>query len=87
MRKSDLFIFTNLLGYFEKSGWGNENPYTFLLIEFDNFTLIKLRAFGDATLGINMRLISPEIATWIVTKDEQPVLAHVHKFEKSVLHM
>ena len=56
-RNSDAWIFlTILLGYFEKSGWGNYNPYIRMVIEFDDFTLIKLKVLGDATLSLNTKL-------------------------------
>ena len=47
----------------KKNGWGNKYPYIRMVLEFDDFTLIILRVLGDATLSLNMQLISSEITT------------------------
>ena len=57
-----------------------------MVIEFDYFTLVNLRGFGDATLSLKMKLISPEITTWIETKQEQTILTSVHNCEVSFKH-
>ena len=71
------FFFTNLVGYFEKSVWGNYNPYMRMVVEFDDFTLIILRVLFNATLSLNKKLISPEITKSIKTKHEQPILTDI----------
>ena len=52
-----------------------------MVIECDDFLLIKLRVSGDATLSLNMKLISPDITPWIETKYEQPILTNELIFE------
>ena len=58
-----------------------------MLNELDDFILINLRVFGDATLSININLVSLKIMTWIKSKYKKPISANVHKSEKSVRHI
>ena len=58
-----------------------------MVIEFYDLTIVNVCVLGVATLSLKMKLISPEITTWIETQHEQPILTDVHKIEKSILHV